>query len=104
MPRTPLLTALFGLVISTGAAGTAHGSSASGSSLPTAPEPDSAGLQASVEHTSTEVTQLQRDVAVQERRSREAARRLRQQDRQLEQLRRQLQSVQAGAGAQKPEQ
>ncbi|MGA0588203.1 hypothetical protein ACO2Q2_13895 [Dyella sp. KRB-257] len=101
MPRTPLLTALFGLMISTGAAAAADGAHPTGAALlPAAsPPPDPATVQASLRRSGTELAQLQRDVAAQERRSREAARRLRQQDRRLEQLRRQLQSVQAGAQA-----
>ena len=92
MLRTPLLTALFGLMISTGAAAVARGESPPGVVMP---DRDSAALQQSVQRRSTEVTQLQRDVAAQERRSREADQRLREQDRKLERLRRQLQSMQA---------
>lgn len=102
MPRTPLLTALFGLMISTGAAAAVDGAYPSGAALPAASQPDLVTVQASLQSSGTEVAQLQRDVAAQERRSREAAQRLRQQDRQLEQLRRQLQSALAGAGVQNP--
>jgi septal ring factor EnvC (AmiA/AmiB activator) len=99
MPRTPLLTALFGLMISTGAAAAARGESPPGT---VTPDRDPAALQQSVQRSSTEVTQLQRDVAAQERRSREADERLREQDGKLEQLRRQLRSMQAGTEAQNP--
>ncbi len=99
MPRTPLLTALVGLMISTGAAAAARGESPPAT---VTPDRDPAALQQSVQRRSTEVTQLQRDVAAQERRSREADERLREQDRKLEQLRRQLHSMQAGAEAQNP--
>lgn len=98
MLRTPLLTALFGLMISTGAAAAARGDSTPAT---VTPDRDPALLQQSVQHSSTEVSRLQHDVAAQERRSREANERLREQDRKLEQLRRQLQVMQAGTGAQK---
>ncbi len=97
MPRTPLPTVLFGLMISTGAATLAHGESPPGTAPP---DHDPAALQQSVQRRSTEVAQLQRDVAAQERRSREADARLREQDRKLEQLRRQLRSMQTGKEAQ----
>ncbi|MGN6228092.1 MAG: hypothetical protein ACTHNM_11725 [Dyella sp.] len=99
MLRTPLLTALFGLMISTGAAAAA----ARGESTPATvtPDRDPALLQQSVKRSSTEVSRLQHDVAAQERRSREANERLREQDRKLEQLRRQLQAMQAGTEAKK---
>jgi TolA-binding protein len=99
MPRTPLLTALFGLMISTGAAAAARGESPPGT---VTPDRGPALLQQSVQRSSTEVTQLQRDVAAQERRSREADERLHEQDRKLEQLRRQLRSMQADARTQNP--
>jgi septal ring factor EnvC (AmiA/AmiB activator) len=99
MLRTPLLTALFGLMISTGAAAAARGEFTPAT---VTPDRDSALLQQSVQRSSTEVTQLQRDVAAQERRSREADERLREQDRRLEQLRRQLHSVQGGTEAHIP--
>lgn len=99
MLRTPLLTALFGLMISTGAAAAA----ARGESTPATvtPDRDPALLQQSVKRSSTEVSRLQHDVAAQERRSREANERLREQDRKLEQLRRQLQAMQPGTEAKK---
>ena len=97
MPRTPLLMALFGLMISTGAAAAARGESRPGT---VTPDRGPALLQQSVQRSSADVTQLQRDVAAQERRSREADERLHEQDRKLEQLRRQLQSMQAGTEAQ----
>jgi len=98
MPRTLLLIALIGLAMSTGAAAAAPPDAASsGASSPAAPGRDPVRLEQSVQRRTTEVTQLQRDVAAQERRSHEAAERLREQDRVLEQLRRQLRSTQ-GAG------
>ncbi len=97
MLRTPLLTALFGLMISTGAAA-ACGESTRAT---VTPDRDPAVLQQSVKRSSTEVSRLQHDVAAQERRSREANERLREQDRKLDQLRRQLQAMQAGTEAKK---
>lgn len=98
MLRTPLLTALFGLMISTGAAAAARGESTRAT---VTPDRDPALLQQSVKRSSTEVSRLQHDVAAQERRSREANQRLREQDRKLEQLRRQLQVMQADTGVKK---
>lgn len=98
MLRTPLLTALFGLMISTGAAAATRGESTPAT---VTPDRDPAVLQQSVKRSSTEVSRLQHDVAAQERRSREANERLREQDRKLEQLRRQLQAMQAGTEAKK---
>ncbi|HEX5307432.1 MAG TPA: hypothetical protein VFW82_15235 [Dyella sp.] len=93
--RTPLLTALFGLLISTGAVASVHGEAVPGNATA-----DALPGQASVQRNSIEVSRLEHDVAAQEQRSREASERLREQDRKLEELHRQLESIRAGASAQ----
>lgn len=54
---------------------------------------DPVQLRQHLKRSAAEVKQLQRDVATQESRSRQADERLREQDRALEQLRRQLQAT-----------